>query len=45
LLHDAGAAIAGAALTRVDAKAHGRSGHADAEFYAPRYGGYFTKER
>ncbi len=45
LLHDAGATIAGAALTRVDAKAHGRSGHADAEFYAPRYGGYFTNER
>ncbi|MDE2319764.1 MAG: formate--tetrahydrofolate ligase [Rhodospirillales bacterium] len=44
LLHEAGASIAGAVLTRVDAKAHGRSGHADAEFYAPRYGGYFSKE-
>ncbi|MDE2238605.1 MAG: formate--tetrahydrofolate ligase [Rhodospirillales bacterium] len=43
LLHEAGATIAGAALTRVDAKAHGRSGHADAEFYAPRYGGYFSR--
>ena len=45
LLHEAGASLAGAALTRVDAKAHGRSGHADAEFYAPRYGGYFSKDR
>ncbi|MDE1905205.1 MAG: protein tyrosine kinase, partial [Rhodospirillales bacterium] len=44
LLHEAGASLAGAVLTRVDAKAHGRSGHADAEFYAPRYGGYFSKE-
>lgn len=43
LLHESGATIAGAVLTRVDAKAHGRSGHADAEFYAPRYGGYFSK--
>ncbi len=43
LLHEAGATIAGAVLTRVDADAHERSGHADAEFYAPRYGGYFSK--
>ena len=45
LLHEAGVRLAGAALTRVNAKAHGRSGHADAEFYAPRYGGYFSKDR
>ncbi|MGE4481716.1 GumC family protein [Acidocella sp.] len=43
LLHEAGAVIAGAVLTRVDPKVHGRSGHADAEFYAPRYGRYFSK--
>ena len=43
LLHEAGATIAGAVLTRVDPGAHGRSGHADAEFYAPRYGRYFSK--
>lgn len=45
LLQEAGVSLAGAVLTRVDAKAHGRSGHADAEFYAPRYGGYFSKDR
>ena len=44
LLHEAGATIAGAVLTRVDAAAHERSGHADAEFYAPRYGGYFSAD-
>jgi capsular exopolysaccharide synthesis family protein len=41
LLRDAGVVIAGVALTRVDARVHGRSGHADAEMYQPRYGGYF----
>nr|WP_295740798.1 polysaccharide biosynthesis tyrosine autokinase [uncultured Acidocella sp.] len=43
LLREAGAEVAGAALTRVDPTAHARSFHADAEFYAPRYGGYVTK--
>ncbi|OYV36686.1 MAG: hypothetical protein B7Z80_14940, partial [Rhodospirillales bacterium 20-64-7] len=41
LLQEAGATLLGAALTRVDAKAHRRSGYADAEAYQPRYGGYF----
>jgi capsular exopolysaccharide synthesis family protein len=41
LLREAGVTITGATLTRVDAKAHGRSGFADAEVYQPRYGGYF----
>ncbi len=41
LLQDADAAVAGVALTRVDARAHVRSGFADAEVYHPRYGGYF----
>jgi polysaccharide biosynthesis transport protein len=41
LLHEAGVTLTGAALTRVDAKAHGNSGFADAEVYQPRYGGYF----
>jgi len=41
LLREAGVTLAGAVLTRVDAKAHGRSGFADAEMYQPRYGGYF----
>ncbi len=41
LLQDAGVDIIGAALTRVDAARHGRSGFADAEIYQPRYGGYF----
>jgi polysaccharide biosynthesis transport protein len=41
LLREAGVTLAGAALTRVDVKAHGRSGFADAEVYQPRYGGYF----
>jgi succinoglycan biosynthesis transport protein ExoP len=42
LLAEAGVRISGAALTRVDPVAHGRSGSADAEIYQPRYGGYFT---
>ena len=40
-LQEAGVSIIGAALTRVDAVRHGRSGYADAEIYQPRYGGYF----
>jgi hypothetical protein len=44
LLKDAGVTIAGAALTRVNAKRHGRSGFADAEIYQPRYGGYFREK-
>jgi len=43
LLEDAKAHVVGAALTRVDAKAHSRSGFADAEVYHPRYGGYFRE--
>ncbi len=41
LLEDAQAHVVGAALTRVDAKAHARSGFADADMYHPRYGGYY----
>lgn len=41
LLQEADVNIIGAALTRVDAARHGRSGFADAEIYQPRYGGYF----
>jgi capsular exopolysaccharide synthesis family protein len=41
LLQESGVQLAGAALTRVNVKAHGRSGFADAEIYQPRYGGYF----
>lgn len=43
LLEDAKAHVVGAALTRVDAKVHARSGFADAEVYHPRYGGYFRE--
>jgi Mrp family chromosome partitioning ATPase len=41
LLAEAGVTLAGAALTRVNPKAHSASGFADAEIYQPRYGGYF----
>jgi succinoglycan biosynthesis transport protein ExoP len=41
LLREAGVTIAGVAITRVNVKAHGASGFADAEMYQPRYGGYF----
>ena len=41
LLSEAQASVIGAALTRVDVRAHVRSGFADAEVYHPRYGGYF----
>jgi capsular exopolysaccharide synthesis family protein len=43
LLQEAGVTLAGAALTRVNVRAHGRSGYADAEVYQPRYGGYFRE--
>ena len=43
LLEEAQAKIGGVVLTRVDAKAHVRSGFADAEIYHPRYGGYFRE--
>jgi capsular exopolysaccharide synthesis family protein len=43
LLHEAGAVLAGTALTRVDAAAHGKSGYADAEIYQPRYTRYFKR--
>ncbi len=41
VLGEAGANVIGVALTRADARAHLRSGSADAEVYHPRYGGYF----
>jgi capsular exopolysaccharide synthesis family protein len=41
LLQEANVRLLGAALTRVDAARHGRSGFPDAEIYQPRYGGYF----
>jgi succinoglycan biosynthesis transport protein ExoP len=40
LLSDAQANLVGVVLTRVDVRAHLRSGFADAEVYHPRYGGY-----
>jgi polysaccharide biosynthesis transport protein len=43
LLEEAHANVVGAALTRVDANVHVRSGYADAEVYHPRYGGYFRE--
>ncbi len=41
MLREAGVALAGTALTRVNVQAHEKSGFADAEIYQPRYGGYF----
>jgi succinoglycan biosynthesis transport protein ExoP len=41
LLEEAQASVVGVALTRVDVRAHVRSGYADAEVYRPRHGGYF----
>jgi Mrp family chromosome partitioning ATPase len=41
LLSQAGANVIGVALTRIDPRAHLRSGAADAEVYHARYGGYF----
>jgi capsular exopolysaccharide synthesis family protein len=43
LLEEAQASVAGVTLTRVDVRAHARSGFADAEVYHPRYGGYFRE--
>ncbi|WP_165838993.1 GumC family protein [Roseicella frigidaeris] len=43
LLEEAHARIIGATLTQVDARAHGRSGSADAELHHPRYSGYFRE--
>jgi succinoglycan biosynthesis transport protein ExoP len=43
LLEEAQASVVGIALTRVDVRAHMRSGYADAEIYHPRYGGYFRE--
>jgi capsular exopolysaccharide synthesis family protein len=43
LLAESGVQLAGAALTRVDARRHEKSGFADAEIYQPRYGGYFRQ--
>ncbi|MGA3003887.1 MAG: hypothetical protein ABSE20_19400 [Acetobacteraceae bacterium] len=41
LLEDANALVAGVVLTRVDPRAHVRSGYADAEVYHRRYRAYF----
>lgn len=43
LLEVAGAAVVGIALTRVDARAHRRSGAADAEACHPRYRRYYQQ--
>jgi capsular exopolysaccharide synthesis family protein len=43
LLEEAQASVVGVALTRVDVRAHVKSGYADAEVYHPRYGGYFRE--
>lgn len=42
LLDDAHAHVAGVVLTRVDPRAHVRSGYADAEVYHRRYKAYFS---
>ena len=42
LLEDAQAHVAGIVLTRVDPRAHVRSGYADAEVYHPRYQAYHS---
>ncbi len=42
LLADAHAQVAGVVLTRVDPRAHVRSGYADAEVYHRRYRAYFS---
>lgn len=41
LLEEAGANVAGVALTRVDARVHFLSGYSDADACGPRLGGYF----
>ncbi len=43
LLDHASAHLIGVVLTRVDIRAHVRSGFADAEIYHPRYGGYYRE--
>jgi polysaccharide biosynthesis transport protein len=43
LLEETRANVVGVAMTRVDVRAHGRSGFADAEVYHSRYGGYFRE--
>jgi capsular exopolysaccharide synthesis family protein len=43
LLKDAGAAVQGLILTRVDTAAHRRAGFADSDLYHPRLGGYFAE--
>ncbi|GAN78550.1 hypothetical protein Asru_1100_01 [Acidisphaera rubrifaciens HS-AP3] len=43
LLEEGQAHVCGLALTRVDARVHGRAGHADSDIYHPRYGGYFRE--
>jgi succinoglycan biosynthesis transport protein ExoP len=42
MLTDANAQVAGIVLTRVDPRAHVRSGYADAEVYHSRYKAYFS---
>ena len=42
LLEDAHAQVTGVVLTRVDPRAHVRSGYADAEVYHPRYNAYHS---
>lgn len=43
LLEEMRAKVVGVAITRVDVRAHSRSGFADAEVYHSRYGGYFRE--
>ena len=43
LLEEAGAHVAGAVLTRVDARAQARAGTLEAEAYHPRYAGYYRE--
>ena len=43
LLDEADARVIGVSITRVDPRAHVRSGHSDAEVYHPRYGGYYRE--
>ena len=43
MLHDAHAKVIGTVLTRVDSRAHLRSGYADAEVYHRRYKTYYRR--
>ncbi|MBV8398031.1 MAG: AAA family ATPase [Acetobacteraceae bacterium] len=43
LLEETRAKVVGIVMTRVDPRAHGRSGFADAEVYHSRHGGYFRE--